>query len=158
MALRQEHQPMAEKMRISNPDWNHRDRYWTPTDSIGTGKEYRMTNGGRRKVFQLIPPLQRRAFSAGGSTILVRIFQIADFRFCLMALKKSMNSSKDFPWRESCSSGINQMDEVCGFWLSWGQNPGQSVQIVLAGRSRLRGQSEKFPGLCAWQMKSIHIN
>jgi len=29
------------------------------------------------------------------------------------------------------------MDEVCGFWLSSGQNPGQSVQIVPAGRSRL---------------------
>jgi hypothetical protein len=29
------------------------------------------------------------------------------------------------------------MDEVCGFWLSSGQNPGQRVQIVLAGRLRL---------------------
>jgi hypothetical protein len=29
------------------------------------------------------------------------------------------------------------MDEVCGFWPSSGQNPGQSVQIVPAGRSRL---------------------
>jgi hypothetical protein len=29
------------------------------------------------------------------------------------------------------------VDEVCGFWLSSGQNPGQSVQIVPAGRSRL---------------------
>jgi len=29
------------------------------------------------------------------------------------------------------------MDGVCGFWPSSGQNPGQGVQIVPAGRSRL---------------------
>jgi len=35
------------------------------------------------------------------------------------------------------------MDEVCGFWLSSGQNPGQSVQIVLAGRSRFKEAKRK---------------
>ena len=37
---------------------------------------------------------------------------------------KCIDNLIDFSWRESCSFGINEDGEVCGFWLSWGLNPG----------------------------------